>query len=125
MMVNINEAYRNNEYSESVPDPFQEYYIVMHLNEMYMMLSYSRDTTTVTKILIFRHWWNSNKRTESRDEVLKFLHYLNEDACYTPRQQIKFMRQIRDKIINELNQIHWGKFDFSSYQNKDAKALQQ
>ena len=77
----------------------------MDMHEMYLMLFHTRDTTTITKILIFRHWWNNNKESQSYNEVLRFLEYLNEDASYTPRQHISFMRHIRDQIIAELNQL--------------------
>ena len=103
MMSNINKSYANTVYSASDADPYKDKYIVMEMHEIHRMLFHTRDTTTVTKILIFRHWWSNNKWSQSHYDVLKFLEYLNEDASYTPRQHISFMRKIRDQIIDELN----------------------
>lgn len=113
MMRCLNHYYDKNAFSEHIPDPYTKNYVVMSLYEIEMMLTHSSDTTTMTKILIFKNWWIHNKRSHSRNEVLGFLEFLNEDASYTPRNHIIFMRSIRDKIIAELNHLqkhnYWGK----------------
>ena len=103
MMIKINNFYVNNAYSEN--DPYKHFYIVLYLYEIRMLLTCAQDTTIVTKILIFRHWWNQNKRSQSRYEVLKFLEMLNQDSCYKPRHHIIYFRSIRDQIIAELDQL--------------------
>ena len=58
--------------------------------------------STVTKISFFKSWWNKNANSSLKDEVLILLEDINAKAIYIPKQQILYMRKIRDNIMQEL-----------------------
>ena len=78
---------------------------VMSIDEIQKLVFLTSKRSTVVKILIVSKWWRNNFNMDWKENVLEILDKINQDACYIPRQQILFMRGIRDIIKTEIYDI--------------------
>ena len=88
--------------SEGYEDPYYETYKLLTCTEMKCIISFMQSSLTVCKISLFQNWLKANKNI-SLEEATDILTMINVEACYIPRIEIKYMRQIRDSILTELN----------------------
>lgn len=105
MMSQLNQYYCNIVTAENHQDPFVDEYVDMKIYEIMLMIFYPNQPSTLTKIMIMKNWWNKNKHIKFRHEVLNILQFINETAAYIPRQIIKFMRRIRDSIMDDIKKM--------------------
>ena len=104
ILTNINQFYKGMDINKFTEDEFVEQYKTFSLSEVYYMLCTKKVLSTISKILVFKNWWswNQNKKLEEQ-VVVEILQNINEKASYIPRQEIKFMREIRDEILSKLH----------------------
>ena len=107
IMFNIEQYYLSSMATKALQDqdPYLEKYKLLKIDDIQMLLTFSKKNSTKAKILLFQNWWVNNKDLSEKDEVFAILQQINIDAAYIPRHEIKFMRQIRDVIIEEIVEL--------------------
>lgn len=106
MMININQYYSIHTHNDTIlPDPYAKKYELLPLMDIKLMLTIPKHVSPVTKISVLKNWLIGNRyESWNEEDVFNILEYVNVDASYSPRCQIKFMRKIRDQIIAQILQ---------------------
>ena len=101
-MWNINRYYENVNIEETSEDPYVQEYKMFQIFDIQQMLCNSPNISIISKILCLQNWWKRNKSSRYETEILKILKQINTDASYINKNKIKFMRGIRDRILEDI-----------------------
>ena len=102
IMRQIQQFYSNNILSEYIEDPFVHQYSDMTIMEIDIIISCHGAYYTISKIKILNNWINKNLHSLDTNKISDMMNYINTGACYMPRSHIKFMRKIRNIILEQF-----------------------
>ena len=102
MMKEIQDYYNEIGFSEVIEDPFVHHYAIMTIVELKTLILYCDKYYTVARIVTFKNWIEKNPGYLGKVEILEIVDTINKEGTYIPRCQIKFMRKMKDFIIQKL-----------------------
>ena len=88
--------YVRDQNSSNVFDPFIAKYSTMVIQDIQNIIFLCPKSCTRAKILMFNNWWQLNSNIKWKEETFQILSTIDTDAAYIPRQDIKFMRVLRE-----------------------------
>ena len=104
MMSQIQQYYNMNLPYENYEDPYIHEYSTLNIYEVQYIIYSGDKYSSVVKIMILKHWLNKNRNWLTTKNIIMMVNYINNEASYIPRADIKFMRCIRDAILADIQQ---------------------
>ena len=101
----LNECYSRALVFEDIEDHYVNDYSSFTIFEIEQFLSCCDKYDTVMKIIVLKNWVRRNCHWLHRERLITILENINKEASYIPRSQIKFMRNVRDQILAEIESI--------------------